>query len=217
VLAPAAIAELATIDLGPDSTSSLTDEAVQPARAAVSEARRRRRRRLIRIILAGLSVSTVAAVSWFVAEYGAAGPGTGSPVVSAPLDAARPPDRPPADRGGSPDVRPHELSLDPDGPGSAPPISPDARAVRSHPLSRPRPHGKPSRPPSHGTGLPGLLSVNTDPWARVFLDGRLLGTTPMFQSRVPGGAHQLKLQGANGRTVTRRIVVPLGMIRLQGR
>lgn len=40
----------------------------------------------------------------------------------------------------------------------------------------------------------GRLTINSIPWARVYLDGRLLGTTPIQAARVPAGAHRVVLR-----------------------
>lgn len=42
-------------------------------------------------------------------------------------------------------------------------------------------------------GGTGLLSVDTMPWSKVYLGGRLLGTTPLGNVRVPVGRHVLRL------------------------
>lgn len=40
---------------------------------------------------------------------------------------------------------------------------------------------------------PGRLSVNTDPWSYVYLDGNRLGPTPQIGQPVPAGRHRLRL------------------------
>ena len=43
-------------------------------------------------------------------------------------------------------------------------------------------------------GDPAFVSVNTHPWAKVFLDGKLIGSTPVFRHKITPGTHTLRLQ-----------------------
>ncbi|MCC7536843.1 MAG: PEGA domain-containing protein, partial [Deltaproteobacteria bacterium] len=36
-----------------------------------------------------------------------------------------------------------------------------------------------------------LLSVNTDPWSNVFVDGRMVRATPLLRHRVTAGRHRV--------------------------
>lgn len=38
-----------------------------------------------------------------------------------------------------------------------------------------------------------LLSINTDPWARVYINGKAVATTPLIAHRLPAGAHRVVL------------------------
>jgi hypothetical protein len=62
-----------------------------------------------------------------------------------------------------------------------------------------------------GTGVgagAGTLLVNTDPWCNVYLDGDLLGPTPIVDFEVRSGTHRLTLRNeALGLDVTETIVV----------
>lgn len=40
----------------------------------------------------------------------------------------------------------------------------------------------------------GMLTIDTTPWSNVFVDGKLLGTTPVIQAKLPVGAHALALR-----------------------
>jgi len=51
-----------------------------------------------------------------------------------------------------------------------------------------------AKPVSHGR-----LTINSIPWARVYLDGRLLGTTPIRNAKVVAGSHRVVLRDGNGR------------------
>ncbi len=43
-----------------------------------------------------------------------------------------------------------------------------------------------------------LLSVDVKPWARVFVDGRLVGSTPLFRHPIRPGTHRVRLEGPGG-------------------
>jgi hypothetical protein len=51
-------------------------------------------------------------------------------------------------------------------------------------------------PPAHGG-----LTINSIPWARVYLDGRLLGNTPLRAKQVPVGTHRIVLKDGRGRVL----------------
>ncbi|MCK5797325.1 MAG: PEGA domain-containing protein, partial [Deltaproteobacteria bacterium] len=44
----------------------------------------------------------------------------------------------------------------------------------------------------------GFLTVNTLPWSRVYLDGHLLGNTPLIDRHVRAGSHRLVIKDAHG-------------------
>jgi serine/threonine-protein kinase len=46
---------------------------------------------------------------------------------------------------------------------------------------------------------PGFYSVDSTPYATIFIDGKRLGDTPLFRERVPSGAHQVRAVRADGR------------------
>jgi serine/threonine-protein kinase len=39
----------------------------------------------------------------------------------------------------------------------------------------------------------GTLTLDTTPWAEVFLEGKRLGTTPLYEAKLPAGRHRLRL------------------------
>jgi hypothetical protein len=51
-------------------------------------------------------------------------------------------------------------------------------------------------PPGHGR-----LTVNSIPWAKVYVDGRLIGTTPIRRARVVAGPHTVTLKDGKGRVL----------------
>lgn len=54
------------------------------------------------------------------------------------------------------------------------------------------------------------MSVDTHPWARVFLDGRSIGTTPLFRHPVAPGGHALRLVRSDGVAFHTRIRAEAG-------
>lgn len=70
--------------------------------------------------------------------------------------------------------------------------------------------GSSSRP-SRGPPTPtGELVINTSPWARVFLDGRAVGNTPVILRDVPAGRHHVRLRTADGRVTQMTVDVRAG-------
>jgi serine/threonine-protein kinase len=59
-------------------------------------------------------------------------------------------------------------------------------------------------------GPPGELSLNTQPWSKVYLGNRLLGTTPIGHVRVPSGVQRLRLVARDGTEHHRSVRVPAG-------
>lgn len=51
----------------------------------------------------------------------------------------------------------------------------------------------------------GFLSIHTHPWARVFIDGRAAGSTPLFRHPVKPGGHSLRLERENADGSTARM------------
>jgi eukaryotic-like serine/threonine-protein kinase len=82
----------------------------------------------------------------------------------------------------------------------------EARSAEGRPS---RPHHRPKRPGPRAAAAPGYLSVNADPWARVLVDGKIVGITPLYRLEVPSGWHELRFVGAE-RTITRRVHIEAG-------
>ncbi|MCU0694946.1 MAG: protein kinase [Myxococcaceae bacterium] len=61
------------------------------------------------------------------------------------------------------------------------------------------PTKRPPPPRSEAPLEPGFLTLETEPWTKVAVDGEPLGSTPLFKKRLPAGRHQLVLvnEGAN--------------------
>ncbi len=88
-------------------------------------------------------------------------------------------------------------------------------AVRTSAPPAPRRTSRPWRAPRSGShkappAADGALTVNSDPWSVVFLDGRKLGMTPLYRVRVPAGSHRLKLVPAEGNPLVRQVEVAPG-------
>jgi serine/threonine-protein kinase len=76
--------------------------------------------------------------------------------------------------------------------GGAIPRGPPGRRGGKRGTSGERGTGPHESPDRGGTAM-GYLSVDTMPWSKVYLGGRLLGTTPLGNVRVPAGRHSLRL------------------------
>jgi hypothetical protein len=75
-----------------------------------------------------------------------------------------------------------------------------ARATRSEPKVERAPAPKPAEPaarPDHpaaaSSSAMGTLRINTRPWSRVIIDGRLIGNTPQFNIPLRAGSHSVNL------------------------
>jgi len=190
--------------------------------------KRRRLAALIGLLAAALVIPAIIVVAWYGHGGGmasldadvAAHADAGSLSLAArEHDLGRQHDLGPPDLGSGPDLRPADDLT------SAVEPPPDlSRGRRGHkrrprpPVEKPAPK-RPLEQPAPQAGA-GTLSVNTEPWAVVYLDGGKLGTTPLFQQRVPAGQHVLRLVSPKGRAVEVRITIApgrhrnLGVIRL---
>ena len=61
--------------------------------------------------------------------------------------------------------------------------------------------------PAATTRAPGRLFINTRPWSKVYLRGRLLGTTPLGNVEVPSGAQRFTFETEDGARLNRTIYV----------
>ena len=104
-----------------------------------------------------------------------------------------------------------EVQAPPPAPHPTPPAAPPARTygaiatVRPVQHHRPRAHPEASEyvqpppiveaptPPPRAEGPPGRLAVRVLPWATVFVDGQLAGTTPFEPISIPSGRHSVRL------------------------
>lgn len=54
------------------------------------------------------------------------------------------------------------------------------------------------------------LSIDTQPWSQVFVDGKRLGSTPIFRAPVTAGEHVVRLVTADGKQAFARFVADVG-------
>ncbi|MCS6799757.1 MAG: PEGA domain-containing protein [Myxococcota bacterium] len=73
----------------------------------------------------------------------------------------------------------------------------------------------PHPPPEPWPAPRGRLSVQTWPWARVRLDGRDLGVTPLYALHVDAGRHTLELVSSCGTRTEPVVIPPRGHVRVR--
>ena len=73
----------------------------------------------------------------------------------------------------------------------APPEQPSLDVERAPPAAADLPPAPPRLPP---TRTPARVVVNSMPWAELYVDGRLVGNTPVVDLRLPAGQHRLRLE-----------------------
>lgn len=109
------------------------------------------------------------------------------------------------------ELRPATVAVGPEvGPGPGPGPGPET----------PGPGTPPDPPATNGGGEPngpdrpvvrergsGLLSVDTNPWSRVYVGGRSLGETPVLTTRLPSGRHTLTFLVEGRRRVTKAVTI----------
>jgi serine/threonine-protein kinase len=81
---------------------------------------------------------------------------------------------------------------------------------RSKPLQR----SKPQPPPAAKPRGRGFLSVDSDPWSYVHVDGRRLGMTPLWRAAVSAGPHRLELKASRGSHRRQIDIAPNGHLNL---
>jgi serine/threonine-protein kinase len=68
----------------------------------------------------------------------------------------------------------------------------------------------PDRPSARDPSAFATLSLNTHPWSKIYLRGRLLGTTPLGAVRVPAGRLRLRFEDRDGRVHHRTLRLASG-------
>jgi serine/threonine-protein kinase len=90
--------------------------------------------------------------------------------------------------------------------------------VAEHPRVKAEPSQPAGRPHAAASGASGaagrklgILRINTRPWSRVFVDGKLVGNTPQMNISLAAGTHQLKLVNPDfGMTKTLSVQIAAG-------
>jgi serine/threonine protein kinase len=110
----------------------------------------------------------------------------------------------PALEGQNAEERPADVALDVNEGAVAGLASPEPKAAQASEATRapaatsvhPEPQvvEKPTPAPEPAVATTGFLSFDSSPWARVTLNGRVLGVTPLRQVPLPVGKHQLRLE-----------------------
>ena len=105
-------------------------------------------------------------------------------------------------------------------------VPPDAAPVarRAHDKKRP-PRSQPSETgtgtgrgtgPGEETGT-GTYSVDSNPYATIYIDGKSYGDTPVFKAPLPAGKHDVRAVRADGVTKTFSIVIRSGKLTSSGK
>jgi len=141
-------------------------------------------------ILASALILTSALVGYGVFALDGAGAGGGWPLVGLTG----------AEEETAPEVPDTPPDLRVEG-GPATPIEPmtDPHAVAEPPTPAPDPPTAPTHVAASDGGsvppdAPSFISANARPWATVYLDGRMVGTTPMQDLEIAAGTHTVRLE-----------------------
>jgi len=90
-------------------------------------------------------------------------------------------------------------------------------AATQRPASPPPAAAKrPASPPPATSGPPGQYSVDSTPYATIFIDGRSYGETPLFKIALPPGKHQLRAVRMDGRVQQHTITIEPGKLTSSG-
>ncbi|MDB4969791.1 MAG: serine/threonine protein kinase [Myxococcales bacterium] len=133
------------------------------------------------------------------------------PLETAPPEATRPAPPPESTPAATPPTPPTPTPTPTPPPAPAPTEAATPTPTPS-PTAAARPKPRPARPAPEPTV--GYLTLDTEPWAVVYLGTRELGTTPFLRVPVPAGRQLLTfdLQGS-GRRVRRPVDVPAGAVK----
>ncbi len=106
--------------------------------------------------------------------------------------------------------------------GSAPPVAPPKKPAGAKrpasPASPVAPHTDgdgmidpyPKRAPTAAPAEPGSYSIDSTPYATIYLDGTKLGDTPLFNLKVPAGKHTIRAVLQDGRARTLSVTIEAG-------
>jgi hypothetical protein len=57
-----------------------------------------------------------------------------------------------------------------------------------------------------------MLSIDSTPWATIYVDGKSLGITPIVKRSLPAGRHKLRAVLKDGREKEQSITIPAGAL-----
>ncbi|HEX5064390.1 MAG TPA: PEGA domain-containing protein, partial [Kofleriaceae bacterium] len=59
---------------------------------------------------------------------------------------------------------------------------------------------------------PGFYSVDSKPYATIFIDDKSFGETPLFKVQLPAGKHRIRAQRADGKSQRLSITIQPGKL-----
>jgi eukaryotic-like serine/threonine-protein kinase len=101
-------------------------------------------------------------------------------------------------------------------PASAPaPVAAASAPADGGPRLEPRASSPVRRPPtearaSAAAAAPGFFTVDSEPYATIYVDGKKLGDTPLFRVKVPAGRHRVRAVSARGGTQSFGVTISPG-------
>lgn len=125
------------------------------------------------------------------------------------VTALRSTDRSPPDEETDEPATRDEARAEPVAPRSQPRTRPPARAAGTS-RSAPAPVTQAPEPPPAPTIVPGRLFVSSRPWGQVFVDGQLIGNTPLASATISPGAHVIRVVRPGFRSYEREVFVTPG-------
>jgi serine/threonine-protein kinase len=193
--------------LEPPPTGSATPMSVE--RSARVARPPRARRPALAAVAAGVVAGLVAAGAMLALREPAPVPqGIRATPIASGITSALPPLRPGPAQVAPPPTAPPRVAVPPSPPEVA---APSASSPPTHAQPRPeaaeaRRAGEPRARPSPAVA-PGRLFVNTRPWSKVYLRGRLLGTTPLGNIEVPSGPQRFTFELEDATRIVRTVEV----------
>jgi hypothetical protein len=67
-------------------------------------------------------------------------------------------------------------------------------------------------PPVVTSTEPGFISISTEPWTKVSVDGDPWGSTPIFKKKLTVGKHTVVMESESGKTLTRSVEIKSGEV-----
>ena len=171
------------------------------------------RGRLARVAILAALAAALGAAAWWSSDVSSRRPAavTVEAPAGSPAASPTPPEEPCPESQAAPAVlaaAPSELP-DRSPAGSAEPPADSPTTAPAVPVPPPRRRAAATDAPAR---RPGRLSVDSEPFAVIELDGKPLGTTPLYRVPVAPGRHQLRAETGNGRVQRRAIDVASGAV-----